>query len=339
VSRTNAPFGQPAALTNRAILPLPRQGSGRTAVDTRSANHVRIPATNATASLDSYPRPVQSAFEMQIALARRGLSCGSIDGLIGPQTRAALRSFQQQEHLPTTGELDNITRACLVLQDAPITTYEVTSNDLARLQPLSPGWLGKSQQTALEYETLLESVSEKAHAHPALIKQLNPGLDWATVATGTKIELPGASYPDPAKHAAAIVIHLEQKVLEAFDEATNLLAHFPCSIGRRVEKRPVGELHVTVIAHDPNYTFDPENFPESSEAQQLETRLVLPPGPNNPVGTAWIGLDKPGYGIHGTPNPEQVGHTESHGCFRLANWNADYLARLVEIGTPVYVQP
>ena len=135
------------------------------------------------------------------------------------------------------------------------------------------------------------------------------------------------------------VISLGEKKLEAFDTNTNLLVHFPCSIAARVEKRPAGELHVTAIAPNPNYTFDPAVFPESEEARQLNMKLVLPPGPNNPVGVAWISLDKPGYGIHGTPNPEQVGRTESHGCFRLANWNAEYLVKLVWIGMPVYVEP
>jgi hypothetical protein len=132
---------------------------------------------------------------------------------------------------------------------------------------------------------------------------------------------------------------LADKVLEAFDAETNLLVHFPCSIAQRVEKRPVGELHVAAIAPNPNYTFDPEVFPESPEAQQIKTKLIIPPGPNNPVGTVWISLDKPGYGIHGTPGPEQVGRTESHGCFRLANWNAERLLSLVWVGLPVYIEP
>ena len=80
-------------------------------------------------------------------------------------------------------------------------------------------------------------------------------------------------------------------------------------------------------------------FPESPEAQAIGHELILPPGPNNPVGVAWIGLDKTGYGIHGTPNPEQVGRTESHGCFRLANWDAEYLSKLVWVGMPVFVEP
>ncbi len=89
-------------------------------------------------------------------------------------------------------------------------------------------------------------------------------------------------------------------------------------------------------------------MPESASQVELNAstsgtltgrKRVVPPGPNNPVGVAWIGLDKTGYGIHGTPTPEQVGRTESHGCFRLANWNAEYLVKLVWVGMPVYVEP
>nr|WP_237023456.1 L,D-transpeptidase [Lacunisphaera limnophila] len=75
------------------------------------------------------------------------------------------------------------------------------------------------------------------------------------------------------------------------------------------------------------------------EAQELGRRLIIPPGPNNPVGVAWIGLDRTGYGIHGTPEPEKVGRTESHGCFRVANWDARTLLRLAWTGLPVTVDP
>ena len=100
----------------------------------------------------------------------------------------------------------------------------------------------------------------------------------------------------------------------------------------------VGALSVVVSVKDPNYTFDPAVFPESAEGRQLGRKLLIPPGPNNPVGLAWIGLSRPGYGIHGTPGPEQVGRTESHGCFRLANWNAEQLRRMISVGTPVRVE-
>jgi lipoprotein-anchoring transpeptidase ErfK/SrfK len=127
--------------------------------------------------------------------------------------------------------------------------------------------------------------------------------------------------------------------MQAFDEQGRLLAHFPCSIAARVDKRVTGELRVTVLVPNPDYTFDPAIFADSPDARTLVTKLKIAPGPNNPVGTAWIGLDRPGYGIHGTPNPEQVGRTESHGCFRLANWNAERLLRLAWVGLPVVVEP
>jgi lipoprotein-anchoring transpeptidase ErfK/SrfK len=169
---------------------------------------------------------------------------------------------------------------------------------------------------------------------------MNPGIDWANVAAGTTLIVPNAEYPPPPAKAATVKIYIGSRYLEAFDADNNLLAHFPCSIAQRVEKRPIGEeLHVAVLAPNPNYTFDPAVFPESPEAQEIGRKLILNPGPNNPVGTVWIGLDKPGYGIHGTPHPEAVGRTESHGCFRLANWNAEYLLRLVSLGTPVQVEP
>ena len=287
----------------------------------------------------AFPRPVQTLLEAQVALARRAISPGSLDGLIGTQTRAALRAFQAKEQLAITGELDEPTEERLRLASPLCTNYTVTSNDLARLQPLSPTWLGKSQQTALDYETILELIAEKGWAHPNLIRRLNPSIDWTGVEAGTVVRLPDVAYGDPPAKAAFARISLSGKSLEAFDPKTNLLVHFPCSIAQRVEKRPIGELHVAVIAPNPNYTFDPDVFPESEEARRLNTKLVLPPGPNNPVGVAWIGLDKPGYGIHGTPSPEQVGRTESHGCFRLANWNAEYLVKLVWIGMPVYIEP
>lgn len=290
-------------------------------------------------SPSDFPRPVLDVLETQIALARRGISPGSIDAALGPQTREAIFVFQQVENLPPTGTLDSDTRAKLTLDAPVLTAYTVTTNDLARLQPLGKTWLAKSQQSALDYETELELVAEKSHSHPLLIEKLNSNVNWTNVPAGTVLQIPDVNYPEPSGKAAFVVIHLSDRFLEAFDENTNLLAHFPCSIAAKVEKRPVGELHVVVVAPNPNYTVHPELFPESAELQAIGHELILPPGPNNPVGVAWIGLDKTGYGIHGTPAPEQIGRTESHGCFRLANWDAEYLLKLAWVGMPVEVEP
>ena len=286
-----------------------------------------------------YPRPAKGGLEVQVALARRGFSPGSLDGSHGSQTRTALIAFQKHENLPATGESDEITRAHLQVETPVMTTYTVTSNDLARLLPIGTNWVAKAQQPRLDYETILELVSEKSRAHPAMIRRLNPGVVWTNVTEGTTLQILDIAPPQSREKAAFIRIQLAARALDVFDATTNLIAHFPCSIAQRVEKRPAGELHVKTIAPNPNYLFDPANFPESAEARALTQKMMIPPGPNNPVGTAWIGLDKPGYGIHGTPKPEDVGRTESHGCFRLANWNAEQLVLMCWTGMPVIVEP
>jgi lipoprotein-anchoring transpeptidase ErfK/SrfK len=276
--------------------------------------------------------------EAQIALVRQGISPGSIDGAAGSQTRAALIAFQKKQGLPPSGLLDTQTKQHLQIALPVMTEYTVTSEDLGRLRPLAKTWLEKSEQPRLDFESTLELLGEKAFSNPQLIRALNPEVNWNQITNGATVTLPRVDYPPFAGKAAFVKISLQQCVLEAFDDQTNLLLHFPCSIGRLAEKRPAGELHVTTIALDPNYTFDPAVFPESPEAQTLGRKLILPPGPNNPVGVAWIGLDRPGYGIHGTPAPELVGRTESHGCFRLANWNASCLAKLVWVRMAVVVE-
>ena len=283
-------------------------------------------------------RPVETILEAQIALVRQGISPGSIDGQAGSQTRAALVAFQKKRGLIATGLLDGQTKELLLIAEPIMTNYAVTREDLGRLMPLPHSWLDKSKQPRLDFENVLKLLGEEAFSNPRLIRALNSNVNWNQMALGAQVTLPRVYYPPIAAKAAFVKISLRQCVLEAFDSETNLLVHFPCSIGRLAEKRPAGELHVTTIIADPNYTFDPAVFPESPEAQTVGRKLVLPPGPNNPVGVVWIGLDRPGYGIHGTPAPEQVGRTESHGCFRLANWNVRCLAKLVWVGIAVKVE-
>ena len=282
----------------------------------------------------------ERVLQAQIALAGLGISSGSLDGLKGGQTRAALRAFQKKEGLPATGELDDATATRLAPAPVALTYFMVCATDLARLLPLGRTWLAKSQQERMDYETPLEMFSEQSRTNPKLVQALNPQVDWGRIIAGTTVRLLDVPAPTAEKKAAFLRIFIGDRALQVFDENTNLLAHFPCSIASRVEKRPIGEvLHIAVVAPNPNYTFDPDVFPESAEARELGRKLILQPGPNNPVGTVWIGLDKPGYGIHGTPVPEQVGRTESHGCFRLANWNAELLLKLVSLGLPVIVEP
>jgi lipoprotein-anchoring transpeptidase ErfK/SrfK len=285
------------------------------------------------------PRPVATMLEAQVELHRRGFSCGSIDGVRGAQTAAALRAFQRTAGLAESGDLDAATRDALLLTAPPLTEHTFTAEQLAGLRPLPDTWLGKSELDRLAHATALEFVAERHRANPRLVQRLNPEVDWEAVLPGTVVQVPNVSLVLLEGTAALVHVRLADRVLTVTDPEGRLLAHFPVSIAKRVEKRPVGELVIKVIIPDPNYTFDPAVFPESEEGRTLGRRLIVAPGPNNPVGVAWIGLDRPGYGIHGTPDPEKVGRTESHGCFRLANWDARTLLALVEEGMPVVVEP
>src|SRR6185295_10893287 len=121
---------------------------------------------------------------------RLAISPGSIDGVNGSQTRAALRTFQLREGMPATGMLDVETRARLSLGAAASKNYRVEAADLARLLPLATTWLGKSEQPRLDYESLLELVAEKHHSHPNLLRRLNPAVDWNALLPGTELIVP-----------------------------------------------------------------------------------------------------------------------------------------------------
>jgi lipoprotein-anchoring transpeptidase ErfK/SrfK len=280
---------------------------------------------------------LNSTLELQVELHRRGFSCGSIDGVTGAQTSAALNAFQRSAGIAQTSVLDAATREKLRPSAPALGGYTFTAIELAGLHPMPKTWLEKSQASTLGYSSALELAAERFHSHPNLIRKLNPSVNWDAVLPGTRIVVPAVEQVVVIGTAAQIMISMDTHELEVLDAQSRVIAHFPVSIARMVEKRPFGGLRVTVVIPDPDYTFDPDLFPESEEGRALGRKLVVPPGPRNPVGLAWIGLDRPGYGIHGTPDPESVGRTESHGCFRLANWDVLTLAGLVRVGMLVNV--
>ncbi len=307
--------------------------------DTPALPAEEAPAEHAVEPAPPAGPPVSTWFEAQVELHRRGFSCGSIDGVRGAQTAEAMKAFQRNEGLRPTGDLDKATRALLFLTAPPLATHTFTSEELARLEPVPDTWLGKSQRPELHYATALELVAERYRANPKYLRALNPDFNWDDILPGATIQVPAVPPFTSTLKVARIHVRLAEHVLEATTQEGQIVLHCPVSIARNVEKRPLGELLVTVVIPDPDYTFDPVVFPESAEAQELGRRLIIPPGPNNPVGLAWIGLNRPGYGLHGTPDPEKVGRTESHGCFRLANWDAVALLALVKVGVPVVVEP
>ena len=191
----------------------------------------------------------------------------------------------------------------------------------------------------MRYNSLLEMVAEQSQGDPDFIASLNPGINWYQLSAGDSIRIPNVSPFRVQQPAAYIQITLSTRTLRVFSAEHRLLFHCPVSIARRVDKRPSGELRVKLRVDQPNYTFNPAILSGTAQREGITQKFIIQPGPNNPVGTAWIGLNLPSYGIHGTPEPEKVGRTESSGCFRLANWNAQTLLDAVHVNMPITIEP
>ena len=96
----------------------------------------------------------------------------------------------------------------------------------------------------------------------------------------------------------------------------------------------MGKLKIANEVRDPVFTYDPALI---HNAKPHYAKADIAPGPNNPVGVVWMGLTKPHYGIHGTPEPSQVGRSETQGCVHLTNWDALKLSAIASAGVLVDV--
>lgn len=277
-------------------------------------------------------RTLEAGLAWQIALEREGFSPGLIDGKIGGKTRAATEGFQRANGLPVTGVLDVATQEHLKPNpDRAVIEYTVQASDLEGITPLVDDWNERAKQSLMGYYDVLDGLAEKFHTSRAMMQALNPAIAFGSNRAGAILVVPGIQEPRVPK-AASLKVDLGNKQIMALDEQGKVVALFHCSIAAHVEKRPSGETKVIVVNRNPDYTFDPQYWPE---VHNVNHKLLIPPGPRNPVGLAWIGLDLPGYGIHGTPHPEMIGKTGSHGCFRMTNWDAIRLSKMIRPGATV----
>ena len=283
------------------------------------------------------PFAASDALAVQIALDRRGFSCNVIDGEWGRKSQVALATYCAVNALELPAS-PAAARAQLFSDEPTLFTVRTVSQDEAaacRKLPATPEQ--KARLDRMGFETPQEMYAEYGHLSEGALRRLNPRLAWPNPPVGSRVTLPDFSRVQTPKGAAAVLrVSLARFEITVFNEAGTLIALFPCSIAAKQAKRPpAGELRVTTLIPDPDYTYTAERASPNGRI----ARWIFPPGPNNPVGRAWIGLTLPGYGIHGTPFPERVGRAESHGCFRLANWNAVRLCRLCENGVSVIVEP
>jgi lipoprotein-anchoring transpeptidase ErfK/SrfK len=317
---------------NPSEYPLENQDLGNLEQEGAPLEEGLIPLLGRTGSA-AMSKSLSSAVALQIALDQAGFSPGVIDGNVGRKTKLALVAFQARGGRPATGQLDGATRQALGIgAGSPLRQYTLTEADLRQVGPWPKDWVAKSKAARLGYKSLAALAAEKGHCSMALLARLNRGVQLDDVKAGDILWLPNVDAPPKTPKAAWLEIDLTAKVVRACDKAGKVEALFHCSIAKDKEKLPRRSCRVSEIALDPIYLFDPKSWPE---VKDVDRKLVIPPGPRNPVGLCWIGLSLPGYGIHGTPEPEMIGKTGSHGCIRLANWDVLRLVKMVRVGMEV----
>lgn len=282
--------------------------------------------TAGTVIVQAQPVTASPVLELQVRLDQAGFSPGEIDGKAGANTTKALAAYTLA-HNKAPGDGG----------PATLSTYTITVEDAAGPFIRIPAdMMDKAKLEKLGYTTLLEALGERFHSSPSLLQALNPGAGFGA---GTRITVPNverarASTANGSASVAAarIVVSKSASSLTAFDAAGAPIFYAPVTSGSAHDPLPLGEWTVTGVSRNPVFNYNPDLF---WDANSTQAKAKIAAGPNGPVGVVWIDISKEHYGIHGSPEPSRIGHSDSHGCVRLTNWDASRVADLVKKGTPV----
>ncbi|MBA3341770.1 MAG: L,D-transpeptidase family protein [Gemmatimonadaceae bacterium] len=313
----------------------------------------RLSETTLNAALTRFPALVSRsdavALHIQVLLDRAGFSPGIIDGAWGSNAARAL-SFFVTPYAPESRA--GAAAAAMTTLDKPayerlriaagpgavMERYTVTDDDLrGPFVEVPDDVYGQAKLRCLCYSSAAEAIAERFHISPRLLARLNPGTPLDQLSPGFALLVPNVdneteASPSDTMIVARLIVSRTGFWTQARDESGRIIFHFPSTLGGGFDPSPLGNFKVVSVSRSPAFRYQPKLF---SEVPDSEPEALLPPGPNSPVGSVWIGLSKRHYGIHGTSSPETIGYATSHGCVRLTNWDALQLALLVESGTPV----
>lgn len=301
---------------------------------------------------------ISSLIKLQILLDRAGFSSGQIDGSAGTNVGKAISAFQDARGLPQAGRSDEATLKALANTELsePLVSYRISAQDAAGpfTESIPRDVMQQAKLPHLGYTSILEELGEKFHCTPALLKKFNPESKFQvddTILVPNLFNLPDdaeTQYSSSAKvrnrnsgtigtrgPGATIIVTERTSDVVLKNANGEIMFYAPATVGSEHDRLPIGGWEVTAINKDPVFSYNPELF---WDANPTNSKVQIAAGPNNPVGLVWIGLNAPSYGLHGTPEPTKIGHSESHGCIRMTNWDALRLASLIKVGTKVIFQ-
>jgi lipoprotein-anchoring transpeptidase ErfK/SrfK len=278
--------------------------------------------------------PSDLMIKVEVLLDRARFSPGVIDGRPGGNVTHALAAFEAARGLAGHGALDGEVIDALTKADGgPVTQdYVITADDEKGpfLGVIPKDMVALSKLKAVSYADSVQELAEKFHMSQGLLRALNPNADFTVAGTSILVVRPAS--PTLPTAVARLEVDKAANQVRAFDAGGKIVAVYPATVGSTERPAPTGAWAVKAVAPNPDYTYDPKRLTFGDTSKGV---LTIPPGPNNPVGSTWIALTKETYGIHGSPDPNLIGKTASHGCVRLTNWDAATLGRAVKKGTPV----
>jgi len=225
--------------------------------------------------------------------------------------------------------------------------YQINPDDLA--------WVGRSPQKPaaqarrkfMPYPTIAGFVAERFHTNVSFLDKLNRGKNLTKLRPGDTVQVPNVPPlelsglkeaddvpPRPQLKTRRVEIDTKSKVLTITDGG-KILAAFPITPGSKQLPAPIGTWQIVKVTTLPWFRWDKAMLMHGKRSGDFHN---IPPGPRNEVGLVWIGLNKKGIGIHGTNNPDSIGRSASHGCIRLANWDAIQVLNAVTQGVTVEIK-
>ena len=309
------------------------------------------PRANASSNEPAVPRaePVSAQevlTRLQIFLDQRSFGPGKIDGRWGEFTAKALVRYQLANSQSPTGQIDPAMQQALSKIFPIYTDYTLAAEDLQRVGDVPSKPSEQAKKKAMLYRSVGEFLGERFHADPDFIAKLNKDKKIDLLKVGETVRVPNVpefkiedvkevdhipAHPEFSKRV--IKIDTRYRMLDVYD-GDKIVCSYPITPGSTKLPAPIGVWKIVGIATLPWFRWDEAML---EHGYRSDNYFNIPPGPRNPVGILWMGLNKRGIGIHGTNSPNTIGRAASHGCIRLANWDAARVVNQVTEGMTVQI--